>query len=662
MLPRLSGRSLKSILVGSPFPSSHALHERLDKKRALAVFASDPISSNAYATEAIMVILVTTPALGIGHLWLTFPIAVAIAALVVMVIFSYNQTIRHYPQGGGAYIVAKDNLGTAPSLLAGAALLTDYILTVAVSVTAGIRAVTSAVGQDSFVHEHRVIAGIVVIALITWVNLRGARESGTIFALPTYVFVGSVLLMLGWGIARFAGLPGFAALPHPNVAPAGPVGISSLLYTLFVLRAFAAGCTALTGIEAISDGVQAFKPPEAHNAVHTMRVMGAMAMGLFLGISFLATQLMIVPSEESVLSQLARLVTGGGPLYYVIQVATMFILFLAANTAYQDFPRLASFMARDRFMPRWMMNIGGRLVFSSGILTLAVAASLLVAAFGGSEIRLLPLYAIGVFISFTVSQAGMVRLWDKVGRLKPGESVKTESTVLHYEDGWRWRRTVSLVTAIVCGMVLVILAATKFSEGAWLVLIAIPGFVWLFRRIHHHYLHVVQHLRLRGLAPEDIRDVANVVIVPAADIHRGSLRAIKYALRIADDVRVVYVALDEAAANRVQERWERWSGVTGSARLVVIHSPYREVLGPLEEYIERVNWEEFPNELVTVVIPEFVPEGFLSHLLHNQTATLLRLRLHDNRDVVVIDVPYHLSHDVEPRQSGGTPDRGPPAK
>ncbi|MCA9933044.1 MAG: amino acid permease, partial [Anaerolineales bacterium] len=384
----LSYLNVKRMLLGDPFPTRQEIHERLDKVRALAIFASDPISSNAYATEAIMSVLIL---LGSGALSMTLPIAMGIMTLVLLVVFSYIQTILHYPDGGGAYTVAKDNLGTLPSLFAASALLLDYILTVSVSVSAGVRAITSAFPG---VYEYRVLLALTAVALITWINLRGVRESGTIFAIPTYAFVGGVLVTVAYGLVRYFGLFGIATLTPVvhDVAPASPV--TDFLFIWLVLRAFAAGCTALTGIEAISNGVQAFKPPEANNAAKTMVVMGVTAMSLFVGITFLATHLNLLPSEEeSILSQMTREVSGTGFLYYWVQFFTMMILILAANTGYQDFPRLSSFLAKDGFMPRWLQHRGDRLVYSYGIISLAVVASILILIFQADEIAMLPLYA-----------------------------------------------------------------------------------------------------------------------------------------------------------------------------------------------------------------------------------------------------------------------------
>lgn len=628
---------IKRFLIGEPFPTSRDIHERLDKFRALAVFASDPISSNAYATEAIMGILIV---LGSVALALTLPIALAIAALVLLVIFSYIQTILHYPNGGGSYIVSKDNLGTLPGLFAGAALLTDYVLTVAVSVSAGIRAISSAFPEA---HEYRVVLSVLAIVLITWANLRGVRESGTLFAFPTYAFVGGVLVVIALGLVRYLGLFGAAPLvsPAPAIEAVGPV--TGFAYIWLILRAFAAGTTALTGIEAISDGVQAFKPPESKNAATTMVAMGAMAMSLFLGISFLATTLRLVPNEtESILSQMTRTVTGGGLLYYWVQLFTMLILILAANTSYQDFPRLSSFLARDGFLPRWMQNRGDRLVFSSGIVVLAIAASMLVIVFQADEIRMLPLYALGVMVSFTLSQAGMVRLMGRVGQVPPGEEVQTGATTIQYESGWRWKQAVSAIGALTTFIVLIILVATKFSHGAWIIVLAIPLLIWLFRSIRHHYDHVAEALTTRNLSVTDLADVADVVIVPIADVHRGTLRALKYAKRLSKHVRGVSVVTSKEARERLERRWNRFPEITGDVELVIIPYDFRDILTPLVDYVEYVNDVEHPHQLTTVVIPEFVPTSVGAQLLHNQTANILRLRLRAHQDIVVIDVPYHI--------------------
>jgi amino acid transporter len=636
----MSISSIKRILIGQPFPTRAEIHERLDNVRGLAIFASDPISSNAYATEAIMGILITLGSVGLAY---TLPIAIAIALLVGLVIFSYIQTIMHYPMGGGAYTVSKDNLGVTPSLFAGSALLIDYILTVSVSVAAGVRALTSAVPD---LHDYRVFIALGVIAFITLMNLRGIRESGTLFALPTYMFIFGVLVVIVIGMVRISGLFGAPPIVHEVevIEPSGEF-VGFALVWLF-LRAFASGCTALTGIEAISNGVQAFKKPESVNAVKTMVAMGVFAMSLFLGISYVANHLQLVPTHEnSILSQMTEAVEGSkGPLYYWVQFFTMMILFLAANTGYQDFPRLSSFLARDGFMPRWMSNRGDRLVFSSGILVLAVLASIVTVIFQADEIAMLPLYALGVMMSFTLSQSSMVLLMGKVGRLKEGETYHTGETDIHAESGWRWKQAVNFIGAVTTGIVFIVLMVTKFVDGAWLVIVASPLLVLMFRAIHTHYKNVAVKLRTRDLTMTDVPPVAPIVIVPIADVHRGTLRALKYAKLIADDVRAVCVVpdTDPSIQERVQRRWDRFPELTQDEKLVFIEYEYRDTVSALCHYITQVNQEEFPHQLTTVIIPEFVPQTWWERLLHNQTANLLRSRLHHQKDVVVIDVPYHV--------------------
>ena len=643
---------IKRTLIGKPFPTSQEIHERLDKVRALAVFASDPISSNAYATEAIMSVIIV---LGSGALSMTLPLAMGVATLVLMVVFSYIQTILHYPDGGGAYTVAKDNLGKYPSLLAGAALLIDYILTVSVSVSAGVRALTSAV-PEAF--DYRVIIALTAIALITLVNLRGVRESGTIFALPTYAFVGGVLLTIGIGLVRYTGLFGMEPLPSFEESVPATSSLVGFAYIWLLLRAFAGGCTALTGIEAISNGVKAFKPPESQNAAKTMVAMGIIAMSLFVGITFLATRMHLVPSEhgESILSQMTRQITGTGILYYWVQTFTALILFLAANTGYQDFPRLSSFLAKDGFMPRWMQNRGDRLVFSYGIVVLAVVSSIIVIVFQANEIAMLPLYALGVMLSFTLSQAGMSQLMNKIGKLKLGEAFFTGITEVHYERTWRWKQGLNIVGATTTGIVFVILTATKFIDGAWIVALAIPMFVILFHRINKHYQNVAQNLSTKGFDEDDLVDVADVVIVPLADVHRGTLQALQYAKRIATDVRAVCVATTPEMRERVERRWARFPRLTAGIELVIIDYDYRDILTPLVNYIETINHDEFPGWLITVIIPEFVPSDMYARILHNQTANLIRNHLREREDVIVIDVPYHIPSVNQPAKNGVKPE------
>lgn len=636
------GRSaLKEFMIGKPFPTSMDVHERLDKVRALAVFASDPISSNAYATEAIMSVLVI---LGSQALRLTLPIGLAVAGLVLLVVFSYIQTILHYPHGGGSYMVAKDNLGRYPYLVAAAALLTDYILTVSVSVSAGVRAVTSAFPE---LFEYRVLMAIVAILLLTWVNLRGARESGTIFAIPTYAFVGGVWLVILIGLARYFGWFGAPPLPVLDEVIAPTASLVGFAYVWLLLRAFAGGCTALTGIEAISDGVMAFKPPESKNAAKTMVAMGFLAMSLFVGITFLSSQIHMVPHEyESILSQLTRQITGGNLLYFWVQVFTALILFLAANTAYQDFPRLSYFLAHDNFMPRWMENRGDRLVYSSGIGVLALLASLMVLIFQANEIAMLPLYALGVMLSFSISQSGMFQLMGRIAHLKPGETLHTMVTEIHYEHNAKFKRVINAVGATVTSIVFIILASTKFLEGAWIVLVIIPLLIYMFHSIHQHYERVSKALSIQGLKANDLSEVADVAIVPIADIHRGTLRALMYARRLSRDVRALCVITSPEMKERLERRWKRFPRITRRIKLVTVDYDYRDVLTPIISYIEQVNTVEFPDKLTTVVVPEFVPTYRIGRILHNQSANRLRDELHHYKDIVIIDVPIHIDSKI----------------
>ncbi|OGL08060.1 MAG: amino acid permease [Candidatus Rokubacteria bacterium RIFCSPLOWO2_02_FULL_73_56] len=600
---------LKRLFVGSPLPTAQQRHERLGKATALAVFASDPLSSVAYATEEILFVLILAGSAALSY---SLPIGVGIAALILIVVTSYRQTIRAYPQGGGAYIVAKDNLGVFPSLVAGAALLIDYVLTVAVSVAAGVAAVTSAVPE---LFPYRVWLCVLAVAGVAVANLRGVRESGKIFAAPTYVFVVSILAMVTWGVGGAL----FGLLRVTPYAPHAP-GLEGIGLFLF-LRAFSAGCTALTGVEAVSDGVPAFKPPEAPNARIVMAWLGAISVAMFLGITYLAYDLGIVPGgNETVVSKIARQLFGTGPVYFEIQAVTMLILLLAANTSFADFPRLSFFLARDRFIPRQFATQGDRLVFSNGILILAGVASLLLVVFLGDTHALLPLYAIGVFVSFTVSQSGMVRRWL---RLK--------------EEGWWWRVWFNGVGALVTGIVMLTLAVTKFTEGAWIVVVLIPTLVIGFLVVHRHYAEVAGQLSLEGMAPP--LPMTNTVLVVVGDLHRGVVKAIQYAQTLSPSPKAVYVETDPDRTRRLEEKWGTWGlGVP----LIVLTSPYRSLLGPLLEYMDHL--QENENHVVTIVIPEFIPARWWQLGLHNQTALLIKGAMLFRKNVIVTDVPYLLRH------------------
>jgi amino acid transporter len=600
---------VKRLLLGTPLPTAQARHERLGKATALAVFASDALSSVAYATEEILLVLMLA---GVVALSYSLPIAIAISGLIAIVVSSYRQTILAYPKGGGAYIVTKDNLGTVAGLIAAAALLIDYVLTVAVSVAAGIAAVTSAL---PVLFPYRVWLGVLGVVGIAVANLRGIRESGKIFALPTYLFVGSMLLMVGYGglAAVFDWIGEAPYAPHPP----GLEGVGLFL----LLRAFAAGCSALTGVEAVSDGVPAFKPPEAHNARVVLAWLGALLITLFLGITFLAYDFGIRPREdETVVSQIARHVFGTGPAYYVIQLVTMLILLLAANTSFADFPRLAFFLARDRFIPRQFGNQGDRLVFSNGIVILGGVAALLLVVFRGNPHALIPLYAVGVFISFTLSQSSMVRHW-----------------LRRRTEGWWWRASVNGVGALVTGLVMLTIAVTKFSHGAWIVLLLIPTLVALFLGMRRHYDDVALQLSLEDFTPPP--PMTNTVLVLVGDLHKGVVRAVQYAKTLSPTAKAVYVETDPERTRRLEERWVKYGMGTP---LIVLNSPYRSLLGPLVDYLNQLQRQGGPNHVVTIVLPEFLPARWWQQILHNQTALLIKGAMLFRKDVVVTDVPHHL--------------------
>src|SRR5437867_9163831 len=601
---------LKRLLVGPPMPLAQARHERLGKAVALAVFASDPLSSVAYATEEILLVLILAGSAALSY---SLPVALGIAALLAIVVISYRQTVVAYQQGGGAYLVAKDNLGIFPALTAAAALLVDYVLTVSVSVVAGVAALTSAVPR---LYPYRVVLSVFAVALIALGNLRGVRESGRLFAAPTYFFIVSILGMDGCGFVATS----FDLLPEAPYAP-HPPGLEGIGLFL-ILRAYAAGCTALTGVEAVSNGVQALKPPEGRNAQTIMTWLGVLSIAMFLGITYLAYDFGIAPGgDETVVSKIARRVFGTAVPYYCVQAATLLILVLAANTSYADFPRLSSILARDRFVPRQFANQGDRLVFSNGILILSGFAVLLIVVFAGDTHALLPLYAIGVFISFTLSQSGMVLRW-----------------LRRREPGWRWRMWVNGVGAVVTFVVLLTLSVTKFAEGAWIVVLVIPLLVLTFRAMHSHYEDVALQLSLEGLeGPPELR---HTVLVIVGDLHRGVVRAVQYAKTLATGaaVRAVFVETDPANTAKLEEKWARWGlGIP----LVILSSPYRSLLRPLVEYLDVLQ-SLGDDHIVTVVIPEFLPRHWWQHILHNQTALLIKGTLLFRKNTVVIDVPYLL--------------------
>ena len=615
--------SVRRLLLGDPIPTAHEVQHRLSKVQALAVFSSDALSSVAYATEEILLVLVLA---GTGALQLSLPIAVAIAALLAIVGSSYYQTIHGYPSGGGAYIVAYDNLGRWPGLTAAAALLIDYVLTVAVSITAGVAAITSAIPS---LYPCRVELCLLAIAFIAWANLRGVRESGTLFAIPTYGFVIVCLGLIVTGLVR---LTTGSLVPASSGAVVAPeVAVQSL--TLFlVLRAFASGCTALTGIEAISNGIRAFRAPEAANAGKTLVAMVVLLAPMFLGITFLTRLVGIAPVEhETVISQVGRQVFGTGPLYLVLQAGTAAILILAANTSFAGFPRLSSILARDRYLPRQLANLGDRLVFNNGILGLALLAAGLVVLFGGQTHRLIPLYAVGVFLAFTLSQSGMVRHWYR-----------------ERGQGWRAKAAVNGMGAMATGVVLVVIVVSKFVHGAWVVILLVPICVWLFHAIGRYYAAVAAQLSLDGLQPEEWGDLASSrrhkVVVPVSGIHRGTLPAMRFARSLSKDVTAVMVDVEPEVTTVVREKWVTWGY---DIPLLVLESPYRSTIGPLLDYLADLDRREPDRGLAVVVLPEFVTATRWHSILHNQTAQLIKRVLiyqrgYTAKNRVIIDVPFHL--------------------
>lgn len=611
---------VKHFLIGNPIPTSQESHERLTKFKGLAIFASDNISSSAYASEEIMRVLVLA-----GALTLTMPITLAIIVVLAVVVISYQQVIRSYPTGGGSYIVASDNLGVLPGLVAAAALLTDYVLTVAVSIAAGVAALTSIFPA---LFELRVAVGVACIIILCLGNLRGIRESGTIFAGPTYVYLFSIFGLLGYGLWLFitGNLPAYEPPAEWRTLEGGEP-----LTLLLVLRAFSSGSVALTGTEAVSNGVPAFKPPEPRNAQTVLILMGTFFGLIFLGMSFLAGQLGILPDpteHETVVSQLTRTLVGGeSPYHYLVQLSTALLLVLAANTAFSGFPRLAGILARDRFVPRQFQFRGDRLDFSTGIILLSLLGSILIVVFEGSVTNLIPLYTVGVFLAFTLSQSGMVRHWYQ----KRGD-----------DDSWKWRAAINGFGGAATGVVMIVVAIAKFALGAWVVMLLIPALAAILWGIHRHYERVESAMVAKTpVVPEFIHPR---VIVPIANLGVPVRQAIAFARAIAGDNRVtaVHVSDDPVALERLQRGWEEWQP---GIQLVVIESPYRMLSEPLLAYVEAVQ-ETHPNDTITVVLPELVPSRWWEHLLHNQTALRIKAALLFKPGIVVINVPYHLARTV----------------
>ena len=609
--------SLREILTGPPLPTKQFAAQQLNKVRALAAFSPDALSSIAYANQEIYLGLVVAGSAGLAFAW---PIGLAIVGVLVVAAISYFQTIHAYPSGGGSYVVARSNLGPLLGLVAAAALLTDYILTAAVSLTAGMDAIASAFPA---LWPYRVAGSLALLALITLLNLRGMRETGNWMAIPVYLFLFTYLPMLLYGLVRLW-IDGPVALAL--VAPPPSVNLTPLL----ALHAFAAGCTALTGIEAISNGVPAFKPPQTKNAGQTLIVMAALMGVLFVGSIGLTQFLGVVAGpDETILSALARHLLGNGPLYFLIQISTMLILAVAANTSFADFPRVASILARDGYLPHQFTGLGDRLVFNNGIAALAAMAALLIVIFQGDTHLLIPLFAVGAFLAFTLSQAGMVLHWWR-------------------ERGRHWfaKAVANGLGALATGTTLLVIGSSKFLDGAWVTILVIPLIVIVLLRIRNHYREIGSELTLRGLPPSLKALPTPRLVIPISGVHRGVIEALRYARSISQDVTAVYVEIDPEGTKQIQDGWQIWGQ---DVPLVVVASPYRSLVGPLLEYLEQTDLEHNDGQLATVLLPEFVPAHWWQNLLHNQTASLLRLAILYRRRTqghirAIIDIPFYIRH------------------
>jgi amino acid transporter len=605
----------RNLLIGPPLPTQYLGFTRLNKIRALAAFSPDALSSIAYANQEIFLGLVVAGSVGLS---MALPIGLTITGLLVLVALSYYQTVQAYPSGGGSYAVARTNLGTGPGLVAAAALLVDFLLTAAVSLTAGVAAIASAFPE---LWPHRVALSLGLLLFIALLNLRGLRETGTFMAVPVYLFLSVYLPMLVLGLVR-----GLMDGPSPlaAVAPRATEPLTAFL----VLHTFATGSTALTGIEAISNGVPAFEPPETRNAGRTLLVMSLLLVVLFVGSIGLTQYLAVVPgTQETILSALARRLLGSGPAYFLVQASTMLILTVAANTSFAGFPRLAAILAADGFLPRQLTNLGDRLVFANGIFLLTAAAGALIVLFAADSHALIPLFAVGVFLAFTLSQVGMVLHW----RRERGE-------------GWWLKAVLNGIGALATGITLVIVGGSKFVEGAWVTILLIPMLVAGFLQIRAHYRQVAGQLSMPEVAPTNRPTASPRLVIPISGVHQGMAEAVAYAQSISNDVTAVYFELEPGVGERIREKWVRW---WPDVPLVVLPSPYRSIVGPLLDYLDLADEQHDDGQLATVVLPEFVPAKWWHNLLHNQTAWLIKAALlyrrrHHGFQRVIIDVPYHL--------------------
>lgn len=606
---------LRYWLIGSPLPTQELAHKRLNKIRALAAFSPDALSSIAYANQEIFLGLVIAGSSGLAF---SFPIGICISVLLGIVALSYFQTIHGYPSGGGSYIVAKENLGEFPGLLAGAALLIDYVLTAAVSLTAGVEAIASAF---PVLWNYRVELALFLLALITLLNLKGVQETGTVMAIPVYTFLITYGVMLIAGLIR-ALLEG--PVPLSQSAPAAIQPLSLLI----VIRAFTAGSTALTGIEAISNGVPIFKPPESKNAGKTLIVMACLMGFLFLGSLGLTQYFAVVAgSQETILSALAEKVVGRGFYYYLVQASTLLILTVAANTSFAGFPRITYLLARDGYLPRQLSNLGDRLVYSNGMLLLAGATSLLIVVFNGVSHALVPLFAVGAFLAFTLSQAGMVNHWKRL-----------------HDKSWLLKSFINGLGAITTGIMVLVVGISKFSHGAWITLIMIPSIVWVFLYIRQHYRKVGKQLSLRGLPPSLRPAPKPRLVLLVSGVQRATIEAVNYARSISEQVTALYVEIEPGSGSQVQAKWKEWFP---DIPLAVVSSPYRSIVGPVLEFLDQTDAECNDGQLAAVVLPEIITAHSWEALLHNQTARLIKNALLYRRrnkgyQRLIIDIPYHL--------------------
>lgn len=609
---------LRTLLLGSPLPTAALGHEKIGKFKALATFAPDALSSIAYANQEIFLGLAVAGAAGLGF---TFSLGLVITVILVIVAFSYLQTIHEYPSGGGSYIVAKENLGELAGLLAGAALMLDYLLVAAVSLTAGVEALASAYPQ---LWPYKIVVSLGLLLLITLLNLRGVHETGTVMAVPVYMFVIAFAVLIGYGIVR--------ALSTPQVPfTASPDGEAQPLTIFILLRAFASGSTALTGIEAISNGVPVFKKPETHNAGITLIVMSVLMGFLFLGTLGLTQYFGVVAvGEETILSALSRTLFSDSVVYYFVQISTLAMLAVAANTAFAGFPRIAAILAQHRYLPSQFRALGDRLVFSNGTLALAASTAVLIVLFRGDSHSLIPLFAIGAFLAFTLSQAGMVRHW-----------LRSQA------KGWRSKMIINGLGAMTTGTVVMVVGVSKFTQGAWITLIIIPVIMYVLLRIHHHYEKISEQLSLRGLPPELKPYPKLRFVMPISGVHRGIFQAVDFARSISRNLVAVYIEVEPDSGAEVKKRWDEW---IPDIPLYIEPSPYRSIIAPFLDFLDRYDTQVNDGQLAGVILSEFVTEGFWPNILHNQMAWLMKFALLYRRrkkgyQQVIVDVPFHLKDE-----------------